>query len=123
MPKSKDCPQDTDFLQYVPTKFQQNRKTMLKKRNRRKKYQQRLTRFKNVGGYPAPVRYADKDYYEFYIYILPRKKPYYKRLYISGYSRNYRFHKRLSNKKVRRVLDVPNRGGYKKVHDLWWETF
>lgn len=38
MPKSKDCPQDTDFLQYVPTKFQQNRKTMLKKRNRRKKY-------------------------------------------------------------------------------------
>lgn len=22
MPKSKDCPQDTDFLQYVPTKFQ-----------------------------------------------------------------------------------------------------
>ena len=79
MPKSKDCPQDTDFLQYVPTKFQQNRKTML-------------------------------------------KKPYYKRLYISDCSRNYRFHKKLSNKKVRRVLDVSSRGGYKKVHDLWWET-
>mgnify|MGYP001154318020 CR=1 FL=1 len=49
MPKSKDCPQDTDFLQYVPTKFQQNRKTMLKKRNRRSSYYQRLERFKNVG--------------------------------------------------------------------------
>ena len=48
MPKSKDCLQDTDFLQYVPTKFQQNRKTMLKKRNRRKSYHQRLARLKNT---------------------------------------------------------------------------
>lgn len=120
MSKSKDCPQDTDFLQYVSTKFQQNRKTMLKKRNRRKKYQQRLTRLINVGGYPEPVQYVDKYYCGFY--EIPRKKPYYKRLYISDYSRNYRFHKKLSNKKVRRVLDVSSRGGYKKVHDLWWET-
>ena len=66
MPKSKDCPQDTDFLQYVPTKFQQNRKTMLKKRNRRKSYHQRLARLKNISGYPEPVQYVDKYYCEFY---------------------------------------------------------
>lgn len=120
MSKSKDCPQDTDFMQYVPTKFQQNRKTMLYKRNRRKKYQQRLARFKNIGWYPAPVQYVDKYYCEFY--EIPRKKPYYKRFYISTWD-DYRFHKKLSNKKVRRALDVPSRGGYKKVHDLWWETF
>ena len=120
MSKSKDCPQNTDFMQYVPTKFQQNRKTMLYKRNRRKKYQQRLARFKNIGWYPAPVQYADKYYCGFY--EIPRKKPYYKRFYISTWD-DYRFHKKLSNKKVRRALDVPSRGGYKKVHDLWWETF
>lgn len=120
MPKSKDCPQDMDFLQYVPTKFQQNRKTMLKKRNRRKSYHQRLARLKNISGYPEPVQYVDKHYCEFY--EIPYKKPYYKRLYISDCSRNYRFHKKLSNKKVSRVLDVSSRGGYKKVHDLWWET-
>lgn len=120
MPKSKDCLQDTDFLQYVPTKFQQNRKTMLKKRNRRKKYQQRLARLKNIGGYPEPAQYVDKYYCEFY--EIPYKKPYYKRLYVSDYSRNYRFHKKLSSKKVRRVLDLPSRGAYKKVHDLWWKA-
>ena len=119
MPKSKDCLQDKDFLQYVPTKFQQNRKTMLKKRNRRKSYHQRLARLKNIGGYPEPVQYVDKYYCGFY--EIPRKKPYYKRLYISNWD-DYRFHKRLSNKKVRRVLDVSSRGGYKKVLDLWWET-
>lgn len=64
MPKSKDCLQDTDFLQYVPTKFQQNRKTMLKKRNRRKSYHQRLARLKNISGYPEPVQYVDKYYCE-----------------------------------------------------------
>ena len=120
MSKSKDCPQDTDFMQYVPTKFQQNRKTMLKKRNRRKSYHQRLARLKNIGGYPEPVQYVDKYYCGFY--EIPRKKPYYKRFYISAWD-DYRFHKKLSNKKVRRVLDVSSRGGYKKVHDLWWETF
>ena len=120
MPKSHDCLQDTDFLQYVPTKFQQNRETMLKKRNRRKSYHQRLARLKNISGYPEPVQYVDKYYCEFY--EIPYKKPYYKRSYISDYSRNYRFHKKLSNKKVRRVLNVSSRGGYKKVHDLWWET-
>ena len=76
MSKSKDCPQDTDFLQYVPTKFQQNRKTMLKKRNRRKKHHRNLAKLKNIGWYPVPVQYKDKDYCEFY--EIPRKKPYYK---------------------------------------------
>ena len=82
MPKSKDCLQDKDFLQYVPTKFQQNRKTMLKKRNRRKSYHQRLARLKNIGGYPEPVQYVDKYYCGFY--EIPRKKPYYKRLSAIG---------------------------------------
>lgn len=76
-----------------------------KRRNRRecdRKYRNHLKYFaKNISGYSAPVMYTDEVWVREQGYI-ENPKPYYKRLYRSrGRGMSY-YHKKMSNRKVRR---------------------
>ena len=47
----------------------------------------------------------------------------YIRIYISGRTARPKFHRKMSNKKLRRYPEVMNHGLYRKVYDYWWEIF
>lgn len=115
MSKKQYTENDTEFMQYIPAKFHTNRKTLLNKRNRMIKHKQHLrSMLFTTCWYPSPVKEIDCDNGNTYV----------KRTYFSGgkHCRNYyRWCKRQSNRKVRRCEYVPNRSGYKKIYDIWWE--
>lgn len=95
-----------------------------KKRNKRErylKYKHHLKHLYNINtGYPPPVIYTDE------VWIcrqgwVDNPKPYYKRLYRSKMSK---FHKKLSNRKIRRYKGkLPNGFGCHKLYDYWYEMY
>lgn len=94
------------------------------KRERDQKYKNHLKYLaKNVSGYPLPVMYADKIWIKGQGYI-KNQKPYYKRCYRGrGKHSASHYHKKMSNKKIRRYEgELTRKGniGY-KLYDFWWK--
>lgn len=92
------------------------------KRERDKKYKERMKYlYDNLGHLiSSPVDPVDRyGYYTKDLNEITR----YKRYWFTGTGKKY--HKRQSNKAVRRSKDISvrNRGNYKKVYDLWWEVY
>lgn len=99
-----------------------------KRRNKREcdqKYKKHLKFLaENVSIYPFPSIYTDE------VWIngrgcIENQKPYYKRLYRGrGKGMSY-YHKKMSNKKIRRYKgELPKKGniGY-RLYDFWWEIY
>lgn len=143
--KCKDCPYyDYGFTQYCDkvggkvslygyctyvykkrtnqtNNFKQKRRN---KRERDQKYKNHLKLLaENVQNYPQPVIYTDEIWVKGDGYV-ENPKPYYKRLY-RGRGRHSRsnYHKKMSNKKIRRFKgDLPNKGNLShRLYDFWWE--
>lgn len=92
------------------------------KRERDKKYKERMKYLYDALGHlvSSPVNPVDRyGYYTKDLNEITR----YKRYWFTGTGKKY--HKRQSNKAVRRSKDISvrNRGNYKKVYDLWWEVY
>mgnify|MGYP004668552823 CR=1 FL=1 len=87
------------------------------KRERDKKYKERMKYLYDTLGHlvSSPV-----DKYEYYTENLDGVA-YYKRCWFAG----TKYHKRQSNKAVRRSKDIPvrGRGYYKKIYDVEWEIY
>lgn len=97
-----------------------------KRRNKRERDQKYKSHLKclveNVSGYPSPAIYTDKVWVSGYGYI-QNPKPYYKRLYRGrGKGMSY-YHKKMSNKKIRRYKgELPKKGNMShRLYDFWWE--
>lgn len=108
---------------------QNKNKPRLNKYERNKKYKQKLRRIADetsnyVGGGAVRIGYDDK--YSWYdgnhICLDDECTKYIKRVYISEWSSKY--HKRLSNRRVRRYKGyIPSGCWYQKLYDYWWEMF
>lgn len=98
-----------------------------KRRNKRERDQKHKNHLKflaeNVTGYPSPVIYTDEIWIKGQGYI-ENPKPYYKRLYRGrGRRSNSNYHKKMSNRKIRRYTGkLPKKGNLThKLYDFWWE--
>ena len=98
-----------------------------KRRNKRERNQKHRNHLKffaeNVTGYPSPVIYTDKIWIKGQGYV-ENSKPYYKRLYRGrGRRSNSNYHKKMSNRKIRRYTgELPKKGNLShKLYDFWWE--
>lgn len=93
------------------------------KRERDQKYENHLKFLnENVSGYPSPVIYTDEIWIRGQGYI-ENPKPYYKRLYRGrGKGMSY-YHKKMSNRKIRRYKGgLPKKGNWgHRLYDFWWE--
>ena len=97
-----------------------------KKRNKRERDQKYKNHLKylaeNISSYPPLAIYID----EIWIYgqgYVKNPKPYYKRLYRGrGKGMSY-YHKKMSNKKIRRYKgELPKKGNLAhRLYDFWWE--
>lgn len=47
----------------------------------------------------------------------------YVQYFVSSKSKYTKFLKRLSNKKIRKVTDIPRKGNYRKHFEYWWTLF
>jgi len=77
----------------------------------------------NIQYYPCPVIYTDEIWIEGQGYV-ENPKPYYKRLYRGrGRRSNSNYHKKMSNRKIRRYTgELPKKGNFShKLYDFWWE--
>lgn len=93
------------------------------KRERNQKYKNHLKYLtENVSGYPSPVIYTDEVWISGQGYI-QNPKPYYKRLYRGGGKGMSYYHKKMSNKKIRRYKgELPKKGNLShRLYDFWWE--
>ena len=98
-----------------------------KRRNKRERDQKHKNHLKflaeNVTGYPSPVIYIDEIWIKGQGYV-ENPKPYYKRLYRGrGRCNNSNYHKKMSNRKIRRYTgELPKKGNLShKLYDFWWE--
>lgn len=98
-----------------------------KRRNKRERDQKHRNHLKfiaeNVTGYPSPVIYTDEIWIKGQGYV-ENSKPYYKRLYRGrGRHSNSNYHKKMSNRKIRRYKgELPKKGNLShKLYDFWWE--
>lgn len=98
-----------------------------KRRNKRERDQKHKNHLKflaeNVTGYPSPVIYTDEIWIKGHGYV-GNPKPYYKRLYRGrGRHSNSNYHKKNSNRKIRRYTgELPKKGNLShKLYDFWWE--
>lgn len=96
-----------------------------KRRNKRERDQKHKNHLKflaeNVSGYPSPATYTDKVWISSRGYV-ENSKPYYKRLYRGrGKGMSY-YHKKMSNRKIRRYKGkIPNGNCCYKLYDFWWQ--
>ena len=98
-----------------------------KRRNkieRDQKYKNRLKFLaENISGYPSPAIYTDEIWIRGQGYV-ENPKPYYKRLYRGrGRHSNSKYHKKMSNRKIRRYkAELPKKGNLShRLYDFWWE--
>lgn len=98
-----------------------------KRRNKRERDQKHRNYLKflaeNVTGHPSPVIYTDEIWIKGQGYV-ENSKPYYKRLYRGrGRCSNSNYHKKMSNRKIRRYTgELPKKGNLShKLYDFWWE--
>lgn len=98
-----------------------------KRRNKRERDQKHKNHLKflaeNVTGYPSPVTYTDEIWIRGQGYT-ENPKPYYKRIYRGrGRRSNSNYHKKMSNRKIRRYSgELPKKGNLShKLYDFWWE--
>ena len=97
-----------------------------KRRNKRERDQKHKNHLKflaeNRSGYPCPAIYTDEIWVKGQYVENP--KPYYKRLYRGkGRYSNSNYHKKMSNKEIRRYKgELPKKGNLShKLYDFWWE--
>lgn len=88
-----------------------------KKRRRSENiYYERLRRlYQNTAGwYPSTIIKVETG----------NQKYYYKRLYRDNHAGGrYKYHKKLSNRKIRHnKIPISKGGNYKKVYDFWWNV-
>lgn len=79
----------------------------------------------NITGYPSPVVYTDKIWVKGKGWV-DNPKPYYKRCYRGrGRHSNSNYHKKMSNRKIRRYTgELPRKGNLShKLYDFWWELY
>ena len=100
-----------------------------KRRNKREREQKYKTHLKflaeNISGYPSPVIYTEKIWVKGQGYV-ENPKPYYKRLYRGkGKHSNANYHKKMSNRKIRRYKgELPKKGNLShRLYDFWWELY
>lgn len=98
-----------------------------KRRNKRERDQKHKNHLKfleeNISGYPSPVIYTDEIWVKGQGYV-ENPKPYYKRSYRGrGRSSNSNYHKKMSNRKIRRYTgELPKKGNLShRLYDFWWE--
>lgn len=110
---------------YIHSEISQNHSKQ-KRRNKRERDQKYKNHLKflveNISGHPSPVIYTDEVWSRGQGYI-KNPKPYYKRLYRSrGKGASY-YHKKLSNRKIRRYKgELPRKGNLgHRLYDFWWE--
>lgn len=111
---------------YTQSVIFQNRSKQ-KRRNKRERDQKHKNHLKflaeNTSGYPYPVIYTDEIWIKGQGYV-ENQKPYYKRLYRGrGRRSNSNYHKKMSNRKIRRYTgELPKKGNSShKLYDFWWE--
>lgn len=98
-----------------------------KRRNKRERDQKHKNHLKflaeNVTGCPSPVIYTDEIWIKGQGYV-ENAKPYYKRLYRGrGKHSNSNYHKKMSNRKIRRYKgELSKKGNLShRLYDFWWE--
>ena len=77
----------------------------------------------NIQYYPSPVIYNNEIWIKGQGYV-ENSKPYYKRLYRGrGRRSNSNYHKKMSNRKIRRYIgEIQKKGNLShKLYDFWWE--
>lgn len=97
-----------------------------KRRNKKERDQRYKNHLKylaeNISVYPSPAIYTDEVWVNGRGYV-QNLKPYYKRLYRGrGKGMSY-YHKKMSNKKIRRYKgELPKKGNMShRLYDFWWE--
>lgn len=97
-----------------------------KRKNKRERDQKHKNHLKflaeNISRYPYPVIYTDEIFIRGYGYA-ENPKPYYKRLYRGrGRRSNSNYHKKMSNRKIRRYRrELPKKGNLShRLYDFWW---
>lgn len=100
-----------------------------KRKNKRERDQKHKNHLKflaeNVSGYPSPAIYMNVIWIKGQGYV-EISKPYYKRLYRGrGRHSNSNYHKKMSNRKIRRYKgELPTKGNLgHRLYDFWWELF
>lgn len=100
-----------------------------KRRNKRERDQKHKNHLKflaeNVQYYPASVIYTDVIWIKGQGYV-ENPKPYYKRLYRGrGRHSNSNYHKKMSNRKIRRYRgELSKKGNLShRLYDFWWELY
>lgn len=98
-----------------------------KRKNKRERDQKHKNHLKflaeNVSGYPSPAIYMNVIWIKGQGYV-ENPKPYYKRLYRGrGRHSNSNYHKKMSNRKIRRYKgELPKKGNLShRLYDFWWE--
>lgn len=106
--------------------IQQKNHNKQKRRNKRERDQKHKNHLKflaeNRSGYPCPAIYTDEIWVKGQYVENP--KPYYKRLYRGkGRHSNSNYHKKMSNRKIRRYKgELPKKGNLShRLYDFWWQ--
>lgn len=99
----------------------QNRRNKIERDQKHKDHLKFLA--ENIQYYPSPVIYNNEIWIKGQGYV-ENSKPYYKRLYRGrGRRSNSNYHKKMSNRKIRRYIgELPKKGNLShKLYDFWWE--
>lgn len=97
-----------------------------KRRNKRERDQKHKNHLKflaeNIQDYPSPVIYTDEVWIRGKGYV-KNPKPYYKRCYRGRGKGVSHYHKKMSNKKIRKYKgELPKKGNFgHRLYDFWWE--
>lgn len=99
------------------------------RRNKRERNQKHKEHLKflagNISGYLSPAIYVDEIWIKGQGHV-ENAKPYYKRIYRGrGKNSNSSYHKKMSNKKIRKYKGgLPKKGNKShRLYDFWWELY
>lgn len=116
----------TDAYSDIPKRINYQKQKRRNKRARDQKHKNHLKFLaENVQCYPAPVIYTDAIWIKGQGYI-ENPKPYYKRIYRGrGRHSNSNYHKKMSNRKIRRYRgELSKKGNLShRLYDFWWELY
>ena len=112
----------SDAYPDIPKQINPFKQKKRNKRERDRKYKKHLKFLAEiVPGYPSPAIYTDEIWIKGQGYV-ENPKPYYKRLYRGrGKGMSY-YHKKMSNRKIRRYKgELPKKGNSgHRLYDFWW---
>ena len=107
----------------TPKQISHSKQKRRNKRERDQKYGNHLKYLaENILGYPSPVMYTDEVWIRGHGNV-DNLRPYYKRMYRGrGKGMSY-YHKKISNRKIRRYKgELPKKGNLcYRLYDFWWE--